>query len=33
MSIEPEAANAVILSQEAFALADEIKGQMMRGLH
>ncbi len=33
MSIEPDAANAVILSQEAFALADEIKGQMMRGLH
>jgi hypothetical protein len=33
MSIEPEAANAVILSQEAFSLADEIQRQKMRGLH
>ncbi|CAG0990924.1 hypothetical protein ANRL3_02769 [Anaerolineae bacterium] len=33
MSIEPDAANAVILSQEAFSLADEIQGQMKRGLH
>jgi hypothetical protein len=33
MSIEPDAANAVILSKEAFSLADEIEGQMMRGLH
>ena len=33
MSIEPEAANAVILSQEAFAQEDEIRRQMMRSLH
>ena len=33
MSIEPDAANAVILSQEAFAQADEIRRQMMRSLH
>jgi len=33
MSIELDAANAVILSQEAFAQADEIQRQMMRGLH
>ena len=33
MSIEPEATNAVILSKEAFSLADDIRRQMMRGLH
>ena len=33
MSIEPDAANAVVLSQEAFAQADDIRRQMMRGLH
>jgi hypothetical protein len=33
MSIELDAANAVILSQEAFAQADEIRRQMRRGLH
>lgn len=33
MSIEPDAANAVVLSQEAFAQADDIRWQMMRGLH
>ena len=33
MSIEPDAANTVILSKEAFSLADEIQGQIMRRLH
>ena len=33
MSIELDAANAVILSQEAFAQADEIRRQTIRGLH
>lgn len=33
MSIEPDAANAVALSQEAFAQADAIRRQMMRSMH